>query len=118
MDALEGLAVLDLASHIAGPYSTKLLADLGARVIKFEKPGGDYARGLGPFLGDQTGIERSGTYQFLNTNKESVVLDLTQDSGQEAVYRLAARCHMVVVGFPPRQSQRLGVDYQQLTERT
>lgn len=118
LDALEGLAVLDLTSHIAGPYSTKLLADLGARVIKVEKPGGDSARGLGPFLGDQTGIERSGTYQFLNTNKESVVLDLTQDSGQKAVYRLAARCHMVVVGLSPRQSQRLGVDYQQLTERT
>ena len=118
MDALEGLTVLDLTSHIAGPYSTKLLADLGARVIKVEKPGGDSARALAPFLGDQAGMERSGAYQFLNTNKESVVLDLAQESGQEAVYRLAALCHLVVVGLSPRQSQRLGVDYQQLTERT
>ncbi|MEP6870459.1 MAG: CoA transferase [Anaerolineaceae bacterium] len=118
MDALEGLTVLDLTSHIAGPYCTKLLADLGARVIKVEKPGGDSARALVPFLGDEAGMERSGAYQFLNTNKESVVLDLAQESGQEAVYLLAARCHLVVVGLAPRQSQRLGVDFQQLKKRT
>ena len=118
MDALEGLTVLDLTSHIAGPYSTKLLADLGARVIKVEKPGGDSARALSPFLGDEAGIERSGGYQFLNTNKESIVLDLAQDSGREAAYRLAGRCQLVVVGLSPRQSERLGVSYRQLKEHT
>jgi len=118
LDALEGLTVLDLTSHIAGPYSTKLLADLGARVIKVEKPGGDSARGLGPFLGDESGMERSGTYQFLNTNKESIVLDLAQERGREAVYRLAARCQLVVAGFSPRQAEQLGVEYQKLKGRT
>ena len=118
LDALEGLTVLDLTSHIAGPYSTKLLADLGARVIKVEKPGGDSARALSPFLGDEAGIERSGGYQFLNTNKESIVLDLAQDSGREAAYRLAGRCQLVVVGLSPRQSERLGVSYRQLKEHT
>ena len=118
LDALEGLTVLDLTSHIAGPYSTKLLADLGARVIKVERPGGDSARSLGPFLGDQPGTDRSGTYQFLNTNKESVVLDLRHGEGREALYRLAGLCQLVVIGLSPRQSAQCGVTYQQLRERT
>lgn len=118
LDALEGLTVLDLTSHIAAPYSTKMLADMGARVIKVERPGGDSARRLGPFLGDQPGPERSGTYQFLNTNKESIVLDLTQEQGRETVYRLASRCQLVVVGLSPRQSARLGVTYEELRART
>lgn len=50
MDALQGLTVLDLTSHIAGPYATKLLADMGARVIKVERPGGDRVRAVGPHL--------------------------------------------------------------------
>ncbi len=118
MDALEGLTVLDLTSHIAGPYSTKLLADLGARVIKVEPPGGDSARRLGPFLGDEPGQERSGTYQFLNTNKESVVLNLATNDGREAAYRVAAMCQLVVAGFSPRQSENLGLTYEQLRART
>ena len=118
MDALEGLTVLDLTSHIAGPYSTKLLADMGARVIKVERPGGDSARRLAPFLGDQNGIERSGAYQFLNTNKESVVLDLASEDGRQAVHRLAGLCNLVVVGFSPGQAERLGVSYRQLADST
>lgn len=118
MDALEGLTVLDLTSHIAGPYSTKLLADLGARVIKVEPPGGDSARRLGPFLGGEPGQERSGTYQFLNTNKESVVLNLATNDGREAAYRVAAMCQLVVAGFSPRQSENLGLTYEQLRART
>lgn len=118
MDALSGLTALDLTSHIAAPYCTKLLADLGARVIKVERPGGDSSRRLGPFLGDQPGPERSATYQFLNTNKESVVLDLAADEGREAAYRLASRCDLVVVGLSPRQASRLGFTYEKLRVRT
>jgi crotonobetainyl-CoA:carnitine CoA-transferase CaiB-like acyl-CoA transferase len=111
MDALEGLTVLDFTGHIAGPYTTKLLADLGARVIKVERPGGDPSRGLGPFLGDTPGIERSGTYQFLNTNKESIVLDLKKPASRGIVERLIGAADLVVTGCPPAAAGPLGLEY-------
>lgn len=109
-DALTGLTVLDLTSHITGPYTTKLLADLGARVIKIERPGGDPARRLEPFLDDQPGIERSATFQFLNTNKESLVLDLRLQESKAAIYNLARRADLVVTSFPPAVADRLAMD--------
>lgn len=111
MDALEGITIVDLTAHIAGPYSTKMLADLGARVIKVERPGGDPSRTLGPSLGDEAGIERSGTYQFLNTNKESIVLDLKSDGGREVLRRLVTKADLVVESFEPETARALGVDY-------
>lgn len=114
LDALEGLTVLDFTGHIAGPYATKLLADLGARVIKIERPGGDCSRSLGPFLGDIAGPERSGTYQFLNTNKESVVADLKHPAARDVVRRLAAGVDLIVTSFSPAVEERLGLDYDSL----
>jgi crotonobetainyl-CoA:carnitine CoA-transferase CaiB-like acyl-CoA transferase len=111
MNALEGLTVLDFSAHIAGPYATKLLADLGARVIKVERPGGDPARRAGPWLNDVPGPERSGTYQFLNTNKESVVLDLKHPRAPGVVERLAGLADLAVVAFPPATRDRLGLSY-------
>ncbi|MFN0147769.1 MAG: CaiB/BaiF CoA transferase family protein [Dehalococcoidia bacterium] len=114
MDALEGITVLDFTSHIAGPYATKLMADLGARVVKVERPGGDVSRGLGPFRGETPGIERSGTYQFLNTNKESIVLDLKRPEAREVVGRLTAMADLVVMSFPPAVARRLGLGYDEI----
>ena len=111
MDALESLTVLDFTSHIAGPYATKLLADLGARVIKVERPGGDPSRRLGPWLADEPGIERSGTYQFLNTNKESIVLDLKKERGREIARDLVRKADLVVFAYPPAVAERLGLTY-------
>ncbi len=107
--ALDGITVLDLTGHIAGPYSTKLLADLGARVIKVERPGGDPIRAFGPWLNDEPGLERSGTYQFLNTNKESIVLDLKSDGGREALERLLPLADVAVTSYPPVVAERLGL---------
>lgn len=118
LDALEDITVLDFTSHIAGPYSTKLLADLGARVIKVERPGGDCARRLGPFPGGVPQIEGSGTYQFLNTNKESIVVDLKRPSARELVQRLTARADLVVTGLPPAVAGRLGLDYASISRFT
>ena len=112
MDALEGLTVLDFTAHLAGPYATKVLADLGARVIKVERPGGDVSRQFGPWLGDEPGIERSGTFQFLNTNKESVILDLKAPHAHDAVAKLVAMADLVVTSFPPAVSERLGLTYE------
>ena len=116
--ALDGLTVADFTGHIAGPYATKLLADLGARVIKVERGAGDPARGLPPFLGDAPGLERSATYHFLNTNKESVVLDLKSDTGRAAALRLCQASDLVVTGFPPSVAFRLGLEAERIAEVT
>ena len=112
VQALDDVVVLDLTHHIAGPYATKLLADFGADVIKVEQPRGDLARYLGPFKDDQPGIERSGTFFFLNTNKRSVVLDLRTDAGRNALGALGARAQVVVENFAPGVLDRLGVGWE------
>jgi crotonobetainyl-CoA:carnitine CoA-transferase CaiB-like acyl-CoA transferase len=114
MDALEGLTVLDFTSHIAGPYCTKLLADLGARVIKIDKPGGDTSRTLPPFKDDEPGTDRSATYQYLNTNKESLVLDLKREEAREVVRSLVPKADLVVMASTPKQEEALGIDYATL----
>ncbi|MEO9255229.1 MAG: CoA transferase, partial [Tepidiformaceae bacterium] len=114
LQALDGLTVLDLSSHIAGPYATKMLADLGARVIKIERPGGDSSRTLGPFLNDKPGTDSSGTFQFLNTNKQGIVLDLIHAESEEVLRRAVTRADLVVTSFPPKTEERLHVDYESL----
>lgn len=81
MGALSGLRVVELAEGIAGPYCGKLLADLGAEVIKVEPPAGDRARRLGPFPKDEPDPNRSALFIYLNTSKRGLVLDLTTDDG-------------------------------------
>lgn len=111
MHALEGLTVIDLTTHIAGPYATKLLADMGARVIKVEPPGGDSSRTLGPFLHDTPGPDSSGTYQFLNTNKLGVVVDLKSPGGRDVFARLVHGADLVVTASAPATEEELGIDY-------
>src|SRR5215207_8605702 len=108
MQALDDIVVLDLTQHVAGPYATKLLADLGTDVIKVEPPWGDSARRLPPFAGDEPHPERSGLFACLNTNKRSVVLNLRTADGREALGRLAARADVVVESFAPGTLDRLG----------
>ena len=115
MDALEGLTVVDFTSHIAGPYATKLLADMGARVVKVEKPGGDVARTLPPFKDDVAGVERSATYQYLNTDKESLVLDLRRPESRAVVQALVRKADLVVTASSPAQEESLGLDYATLS---
>ena len=111
MQALANLTILDLTQHIAGPYATRLLADYGADVIKVEKPGGDMARSLGPFLNDEEGIETSGTFFYLNCNKRSVVLDLKTEAGKDALGALIRKPHLVVESFRPGPRDRLGLGW-------
>jgi crotonobetainyl-CoA:carnitine CoA-transferase CaiB-like acyl-CoA transferase len=111
MQALDDLTILDLTHHIAGPYATKLLADFGANVIKVEPPGGDIARQLGPFQGNEPHPEKSGTFFFLNTNKRSVVLDLKTSAGREALGAIARKADLVVESFAPGTLERLGIGF-------
>jgi crotonobetainyl-CoA:carnitine CoA-transferase CaiB-like acyl-CoA transferase len=115
--AFAGVTVLEYADFIAGPYCARLLADLGARVIKIEAPGrGDSARRYGPFPGDVPDPEKSGLFLFLNTNKRSITLDPALPTGQELLTRLLSRADVLVEDTQPGTMKRLGLDYPTLQQ--
>ena len=103
------MRVLELAQGVAGPYAGKLLADLGAKVIKVEPPSGDTTRTFGPFPNGIPHAERSGLFVYLNSAKRGVVLDLTRDDDRDACLRLAASCDVVIESFTPAERERLGL---------
>ncbi len=116
---LAGIRVLDLTRILAGPWATQSLADLGAEVIKLEKPdGGDDTRQMGPpFVRDAaTGEEVDAAY-FLscNRNKESVAIDIATPEGQRLVRALVAQCDVVVENFKVGALARYGLDYATLS---
>src|SRR4029453_3004946 len=113
--ALADITVLDLTHHIPGPYCTKLLATYGAEVIKIERPGtGDPARQAGPFPGDVPHLEKSGLFLHLNTNKQSVTINLQHARGQALVRELVKQVDVVVENFAPRVLPALGLSYTDL----
>ena len=113
--ALDGITVLDLTHHIAGPYCTKLLADFGALVTKVERPGsGDPARRMGPFAGNDPHADKSIPFLYLNTNKRSITLDMKSQSGQALLSRLVAKADIVVENFRPRSLHTLGLTYDRI----
>ena len=113
--ALEGLRVADFSRVLAGPYATMLLADLGADVIKIERPGvGDETRAWHPPADD----DGTSTYFLsVNRNKRSVVLDLTTESGREQARALVAESDVLVENFRPGTMERLGLGHQELRAR-
>ena len=115
--ALEGIKVLDLTHHIAGPYCTKLLADFGASVTKIERPGsGDPARAMPPFAGDDPRPDKSLPFLYLNTNKRSITLDLKSVTGRRLLRRLADESDLIVENFRPKTLPALGITYETLRE--
>jgi crotonobetainyl-CoA:carnitine CoA-transferase CaiB-like acyl-CoA transferase len=116
--ALSGLRVLDLSRILAGPSATQLLADLGAEVIKIERPGpGDDTRGWGPpFLRDADGAETGPSAYFLSANrgKHSVAVNIADPRGQALVQALAAQSDILVENFKPGDLQRYSLDYDSL----
>ncbi len=115
--ALEGVRILDLTRHVAGPFCTKLLADYGADVVKIEPPGrGDPARWIAPFAGGLPHPERSGLFLHLNTNKRSVTLNLKSATGRAIFLKLLAAADIVVENFRPRTMPALGLDYAALKD--
>jgi crotonobetainyl-CoA:carnitine CoA-transferase CaiB-like acyl-CoA transferase len=117
MGALSHIRVLDLSRVLAAPWATQILGDLGAEVIKIEKPGeGDETRHFGPpFLTNPDGSKGDATY-FLtaNRNKKSVTVDLSKPEGQALIRRLARRAHVVVENFKTGALAKFGLDYESL----
>lgn len=118
MTALDGIRILDLSRVLAGPSCTQVLGDLGADVIKVEKPGaGDDTRKWGPpFLKDGDGRDttESGYYLAANRNKRSIAIDISKPEGQALVRRLAGRCDVLVENYKVGDLARYGLDWQQL----
>jgi len=115
--ALDGVKVVECCNFAAGPYCSKLLADLGAEVIKVERPGvGDDARRRGPFLHDVPHAERSGLFLYLNTNKLGVTLNLNSATGKAIFKRLITSADILVDDSPPGQMKELGLGYDALKE--
>lgn len=110
--ALDGLLVADFSRVLAGPFATMLLGDLGADVIKVERPGvGDDTRSWGPPYIDG----ESAYYLAVNRNKRSITLDLATAAGRRAARRLAERADVVVENFKPGTMERLGLSYAELS---
>jgi crotonobetainyl-CoA:carnitine CoA-transferase CaiB-like acyl-CoA transferase len=118
MNALDGIRVLDLSRVLAGPWCTQTLADLGADVIKIERPGtGDDTRTWGPpFLKDREGRDTAEAAYYLGTNrnKRSVTCDIAKPEGQALVRELARHCHVFVENFKVGDMARYGLDYAAL----
>lgn len=115
--ALSGLRVIDLSWNIAGPYCTKMLADLGAEVIKIEQPGkGDPSRLEGPFPNDKPHLEMSALFAYLNNNKTSISLNLKTERSVEIIKDLIRDADILVENFSPRVMPSLGLSYEVLKE--
>src|SRR5713101_5169271 len=109
MHGLEGIRVLELGQMVSAAYTAKLLADLGADVIKVEEPHGDPARHRGPFPGGNPDPEKSGLFLSLNTNKRAVTFDLRQE--KDKLHRLIAWADILVHNYPPQRMAELEIDY-------
>ncbi|MBY4596866.1 CoA transferase [Ottowia caeni] len=107
LDLLTGIKVLDLTTSVAGPYAGQLLADMGATVVKVEKPkGGDDARAWGPpFLHGE-----SLWFMSVNRGKKSVALDIAATQGQEVLRKLIAECDVILLNLVARAQRKLGLD--------
>lgn len=109
---LSGITIVDVTTNISGPSLTMILADLGAEIIKIERPvTGDDSRSMGPFW------EGEGVYFLhINRNKKSVVIDLKKDDGRKIVYDLVEKADVFVENFRYKKAEKMGLGYEKLKE--
>ena len=112
---LAGLRVLELTSEHA-QFCGKLMADLGADVIKIEPPGGQETRNVGPFLDDEVNPERSLYFWHYNTSKRGITLDLNTPSGQDIFRKLSVTAGLILESFPPGHLSSLGLGFESLSK--
>ena len=122
---LAGIRVLDFSQGVAGPYCAKLLAGLGADVIKVEPPyGGDISRGLGPFVGASVGpfiegaaqTRQSALFLYLNANKKGVTLELEDPAALDTMHRLLQDSDILIESFPFGFLEGLDLGYSSLSK--
>ena len=117
---LSHIRVLDLSRVLAGPWAAQNLADLGAEVIKVERPGaGDDTRGWGPpWFKDRDGKDTRDSSYYLSCNrgKKSITLDISRPEGQQVVRALAAKCDVLIENYKVGTLARYGLAYEQLRE--
>ena len=110
---LTALRIVEYSTSIAAAASGKMLADLGAEVIKVEPPRtGDPARYHGPFPDDLPDPERSGLFLYLNANKRGITLDPVLPTGRELLHRLLAEADVFLHNWSPAQAEALGLEYE------
>ena len=112
---LANLRVLDLADEKAS-FCSKLLAGMGAEVVKVESPGGDSSRTIGPFWENTPNPNKSLSFWYNNTDKLGITLNLETERGKDIFLRLAGKADVVVETFPPGYLKELSLDYKTLTE--
>jgi crotonobetainyl-CoA:carnitine CoA-transferase CaiB-like acyl-CoA transferase len=109
---LEGVKIIEFGNLVSAPFCAKILADLGAEVIKIEAPGlGDDSRRREPFLNDIPGIERSGLFLYLNMNKLGITLNPAMPTGKKILLDLLAQADIFIENNPPKTMRKLGLSY-------
>jgi crotonobetainyl-CoA:carnitine CoA-transferase CaiB-like acyl-CoA transferase len=116
---LDGIRVVDLTRVMSGPYCTMMLGDMGADVIKIERPGkGDDTRVWGPPFVERPGVPRESAYYLsVNRNKRSIELDLKSERGQEILWKMIDECDVLVENFSPGTMNRLGFGHEEVLDR-
>src|SRR3546814_483488 len=108
---LAGVKVLDMTEHMAGPFCTMILADMGAEVVKLERPGkGDSSRAMGD------GSERNPYFRYINRNKRGVTLDYKRPEGKALFLKLVAGVDVLVENYRPTVMPRAGLGWEVLRE--
>ncbi len=107
---LEGVRILDLTTVLMGPFTSQILGDQGADVIKVEAPGGDISRGVGPMRHPGMG----GSYLHVNRNKRSICIDLKSDAGRDALLEIAKTVDVLVCNVRPAAMKRLRLSYEEV----
>jgi crotonobetainyl-CoA:carnitine CoA-transferase CaiB-like acyl-CoA transferase len=113
--ALADLKVIEVGELVSAPYCTKLMADMGADVVKIERPGaGDRARTRGPFPKDEPHPEKSGLFLYLNANKKGITLDITKPEGMAILGKLAAGADILIHNVVPKEMDRVGLTWERM----
>ena len=116
--ALPEIKVLDLSRILAGPWASQMLADLGAQVIKVERPitGDDTRRWGPPFVDSEQSNPDAAYFHCANRNKQSIAIDITSEQGQDIVKKLAAQADVIIENYKVGGLKKYGLDYQSLSE--